>query len=117
MRAFGEWDAPVTDGAEWLDAAPTDLTCMGCQEHFQPGDNGAIMPNGFAQHRECSLRTSMGGIGHLVDHEHYCRGLGPDAGLSMRLSSVLVWRHFVNGHRFSRADLEAFRAHQEWVNG
>lgn len=114
VLAFGEWDAPVTDGAQWLDEAPTDLTCMGCQEHFRPGDNGAIMPNGFAQHRECALRTSMGGIGHLVDHARYCHGeLGTDAGLSHRLSSILVWRTFVDGERFTEEDLTGFRKLEE----
>ncbi len=45
-------------------------------------------------HRECQLRTVMGGIGHLVDHERYCHGVGPDAGLSRRRSSLLVWEWF-----------------------
>lgn len=110
VRAFGVWDAPVTDEAEWLDAVPTELTCMGCQEHFKAGDNGAIMPNGFAQHRECGLRGVLGGIGHLVDHAYYCRSeYGPDAGLSYRLSALLVWGWHVEGRRLARRDLEEIR--------
>jgi hypothetical protein len=36
-----------------------------------------------------------GGIGHLVDHNRYCRGeAGPDAGLSRRASSILVWNWY-----------------------
>jgi hypothetical protein len=108
VRAFGDWDAPITDGAEWIDV-PTELWCMYCRERFEPGDNGAVMPNGFAQHRECSLRSVYGGIGHLVDHERYCRSeLGPDAGLTYRLSSLLVWRHQTKP--VTEAELERWRS-------
>jgi len=92
VRAFGDWDAPVTDGAERIDV-PTACACMYCREHFEAGDNGCIFPTGFAAHRECSLRSVVGGIGHLVDHGRYCRDeLGPDAGLPYRISALLVWR-------------------------
>jgi ribosomal protein L24E len=94
VRAFGEWDAPVTDEAEWIDT-PVGATCMYCGESIQNGDNGAIMPNGYVQHRECSLRSVWGGIGHHVNHARYCGGeLGPDAGLTYRESAILVWRLF-----------------------
>lgn len=110
VRAFGEWDAPITDGAEWLDEVPKGLFCMGCQELIVQGENGAIMPTGFAQHRECGLRMVMGGIGHLTDHDYYCRGeLGPDAGLSYRLSALLAWQHFTHGQRFTIGELETYR--------
>lgn len=97
VQAFGVWDAPITDDAEWIEA-PVGQLCMHCQTAFAEGDNGAIMPTGFGQHRECSLRSVLGGIGHLVDHERYCGGeLGPDAGLSYRLSALLVWNMQVQG--------------------
>jgi hypothetical protein len=60
VRAFGEWDAPITDDAEWIDA-PTDLACMFCRRRFEAGDNGAILPTGFATHRDCILRAILGG--------------------------------------------------------
>lgn len=42
-------------------------------------------------HRECSLRTVLGGIGHLLDHAHFCKGeLGSDAGLDYRTSALMV---------------------------
>jgi hypothetical protein len=107
--AFGEWDAPVTDGAEWIDV-PTHETCMHCRLSFEAGDNGAIMPTGYAQHRECALRSVLGGIGHLVDHDRYCHGeAGPDAGLSYRASALLAWRHCVEGWPVSLEELEAVR--------
>ena len=97
VKAFGIWDAPMTDDAEWIDV-PTDMRCMTCGERFADGDNGAIMPTGFATHRECSLRAVWGGIGHQVDHARYCKSdLGPDAGLTKRQSALLVWRHFHGG--------------------
>lgn len=111
VRAFGEWDAPVTDEAEWIEV-PLDLSCMYCGCRFVEGDNGALMDNGWAQHRECSLRVVMGGIGHLVDHAKYCRGpLGTDAGLSYRQSARLVWRHFNDPlHPVTEEELEMWRA-------
>jgi tetrahydromethanopterin S-methyltransferase subunit E len=49
-------------------------------------------------HRECSLRSVLGGIGHLMDHAHFCGKMGdPDAGLSYRHSALLVdtWVQFM----------------------
>jgi hypothetical protein len=77
------------------------------------GDNGAVMPTGFVQHRECSLRAVWGGIGHHVDHERYCHGeLGPDAGLSYRESALLVWRHTVERRPVTDVELVDLRAQQ-----
>jgi hypothetical protein len=104
--AFGTWDAPMTDDAEWIDV-PTDLSCMFCRQRFEPGANGAVMPTGFAQHRECSLRAVWGGIGHLVNHHRYCRGeLGTDAGLGYRQSALLVWRHAVEKLPVTETELD-----------
>jgi hypothetical protein len=109
VRAFGEWDAPVTDDAEWIDA-PVGAVCMYCAETIADGDNGAVMPTGFVQHRECSLRGVWGGIGHHVDHGRYCRSeLGPDAGLSYRQSALLVWRHVVEHRPVTDAELAELR--------
>jgi hypothetical protein len=108
VQAFGSWDAPLTDQAEWVDV-PAGL-CMHCREPFRDGDNGAVMPTGFAQHRECALRSVTGGIGHHVDHGRYCHGeAGPDAGLSFRASALLVWRHVAEGWPVSPEELEALR--------
>lgn len=109
VRAFGTWDAPITDGAEWIDV-PTELACFKCGEQFAEGDNGAIMPSGFAEHRECGLRGVQGGIGHFVDHARYCRSeLGTDAGLSRRASSWLVWRLIVERRLVTEETLERLR--------
>jgi hypothetical protein len=100
------WDAPVTDDAVWIDV-PRDDRCMYCGLQFADGDNGCIYPTGLATHRECALRAVHGGIGHLVDHERYCYGeRDPDAGLTKRQSSVLVWRHVVDKLPVGEAELE-----------
>ena len=42
-------------------------------------------------HRECVMRSVLGGIGHYLDHEHWCVERGdPDAGLDFRTSARLV---------------------------
>jgi hypothetical protein len=93
-QVFGTWDAPITDNDEPI-ATPVGNVCAWCQEAVKPGDNGRITPMGFTEHRECSLRTVIGGIGHLVDHARYCHGeLGTDAGRSRRESSLLAWEFF-----------------------
>jgi hypothetical protein len=90
-QAFGTWNAPITDDDVPI-ATPVGSVCVWCQESVKEGDNGRISPTGSTEHRECCLRNAMGGIGHLVDHDRYCRGeLGTDAGLSRRASSLLVW--------------------------
>lgn len=90
-QVFGTWDAPATDDDIPI-PTPVGETCIWCQTRVQEGDNGRISPLGQIEHRECSLRGVVGGIGHHVDHERYCHGdLGPDAGLSFRASAMLVW--------------------------
>ena len=42
-------------------------------------------------HRECGLRSALGGIGHHVDHYKWCVQAGdPDMGLSYRESARRV---------------------------
>lgn len=62
----------------------SDDTCRFCQPEvgtFRASD----------QHRECALRSVVGGIGHLTNHRHWCLEMhDPDAGLSYRDSALLV---------------------------
>lgn len=65
--------------------------CVACEEPVVPGeDRRANRDGSMLMHRECALRSGIGGIGHLIDHAHFCRGVGPDAGLPLRLSALLV---------------------------
>jgi hypothetical protein len=49
-------------------------------------------------HRECLLRSVMGGIGHLTDHWHWCVAMhDPDGGMSYRQSAIAV-DHWIRMH-------------------
>jgi len=82
------------NGDDPLDLRPSKFDkCMFCGEPPE-GDRADII-NRYA-HRECALRSAVGGIGHLIDHAHFCQGeLGTDAGLDYRTSALMVdvWIH------------------------
>jgi hypothetical protein len=113
-QVFGVWDAPVTDNDQPI-ATPVGSICAWCQKAVKEGDNGRITPMGFVEHRECSFRNVMGGIGHQVDHVRYCHGeLGTDAGLSRRQSSLLVWE-FAHETGFFVGREPTGRERQAWI--
>jgi hypothetical protein len=63
--------------------------CVLCHEPLAPDEESASLA--CEMHRECSLRSVIGGIGHLLDHDHFCTALhDPDAGLDYRTSALLV---------------------------
>jgi len=66
------------------------MRCYLCDEPVLPDEDRADINNVDA-HRECSLRSVLGGIGHLIDHAHFC-GVGgdPDGGLDYRTSALMV---------------------------
>lgn len=70
------------------------MICFHCDEPITTSDDRADIINMDA-HRECALRAVIGGIGHLIDHAHFCQGVGPDAGLDYRTSALMVdvWVH------------------------
>lgn len=42
-------------------------------------------------HRECALRNVLGGIGHIEDHQTWCREMrDPDGGRTYRQSAIEV---------------------------
>lgn len=66
------------------------LICAHCRETILADEDRADIITMDA-HRECALRSALGGIGHLLDHAHFCHSeLGPDAGLDYRTSALLV---------------------------
>jgi len=96
---FGEsWEAPVNEGARRV-PTPVDESCLLCGVPIAEGDRGVFALDGTRdeprfppEHIECSLRSVLGGIGHLEDHEHWCLGQDdPDGGHSYRDSALLVW--------------------------
>ena len=65
------------------------MICVHCNESIAADEERADIITMDA-HRECALRSVVGGIGHLLDHAHFCSGVGPDAGLDYRTSALLV---------------------------
>lgn len=65
------------------------MICAFCDEEILPDEERADIA--LDAHRECALRSVIGGIGHLIDHGHFCSGVGPDAGLDYRTSALLVY--------------------------
>jgi hypothetical protein len=65
--------------------------CGYCREEVEadyvpPGGAMQAMLDGEPAHNECSLRSALGGIGHLWNHQYWCmERRDPDAGLSYRV--------------------------------
>jgi hypothetical protein len=63
--------------------------CILCSEPLAHLDVVGVAP-GFA-HRECALRSVLGGIGHHEDHDYWCTQRGdPDGGRSYHQSAIEV---------------------------
>jgi len=68
---------------------PTDQ-CVLCEQAIQAGEPVREL-SGSNAHRECLLRSVLGGIGHLEDHQHWCIEVGdPDGGRTYRQSAIEV---------------------------
>ena len=64
------------------------MNCELCGEPCDAAFEGVVTMHA---HRECLLRDVMGGIGHLIAHDYWCRDRhDPDAGLTYRQSAKLV---------------------------
>ena len=100
---FGErWDAPVFDGVLCRQApTPVGEKCRGCDEPVISGDQGFIHPllsnhgHGVVPiHRECQLRSFLGGLEHLegrCEYTGHCHVLRRAAGRSIRDDALAVW--------------------------
>jgi hypothetical protein len=92
---FGEpWPSGVCDDGRQV-PTPLDRPCFMCEVPIKEGDQGSFIfaENGAEPiHKECSLRSVLGGIGHLTDHTFWCTRMGdPDGGKSYRASALAVW--------------------------
>lgn len=62
--------------------------CVLCNEPLAGESSSSLLQ---PMHRACALRSTIGGIGHLLDHQYFCVVIGdPDAGLDYRTSALLV---------------------------
>jgi hypothetical protein len=64
------------------------VMCQLCGEHMDD-------PDLTTGHRECMLREVLGGIGHHIAHEYWCKQRhDPDAGFTYRESAQMVYAIF-----------------------
>lgn len=100
---FGEpWPSGICDTGTQVET-PVGEHCELCDEPVQlfdqgsfigslRGEEGNFVPVIAPVHRECSLRSVLGGIGHLQNHSVWCvLKHDPDAGFSYRESALKVW--------------------------
>jgi hypothetical protein len=65
--------------------------CILCDEPILEYDAWAPMNAKQNAHHECSLRSVLGGIGHQIAHEYWCKQRhDTDAGLTYRQSAKMV---------------------------
>lgn len=69
---------------------------IGPNDEYSPGSLRDMEGHYLVTHRECALRSVIGGIGHLQDHAYWCNERhDPDAGMTYRQSAIAVdlWIH------------------------
>ena len=75
-------------------AMPERQLCPLCEEPVTEDHDARPIGTEVGQqlaHRECLLRSVMGGIGHLTDHARWClTAHDPDGGHTYRESALLV---------------------------
>lgn len=68
------------------------MICTLCEETIADWTTCVAIGQELA-HRECALRSVMGGIGHLTDHPHWCVEMhDPDGGMTYRQSALAADR-------------------------
>jgi hypothetical protein len=81
------------------------MQCVLCEQTIQQGEDTRPLSDREA-HRECLLRSVLGGIGHLEDHRHWCVEVGdPDGGRTYRQSAIEV-DQWVMDHGITAAALK-----------
>ena len=92
---FGEpWPSGICETSTQVET-PVGEECALCGEVIEDGHQGSFIgtEHGLAPvHKECSLRSVLGGIGHLDRHNYWCVKMhDPDAGQTFRTSALRVW--------------------------
>lgn len=111
MRWFGvgAW-APICDDCERVDV-PVGERCAYCSQIIEPGDDGLMIPHHDAGgvrelpwHRECQLRTVIGGLNHLRGQCQCCGGSEPPdpPWLNKRQAAVLAVYEWEGQQRATR---------------
>lgn len=107
-RYFGDpWPSGICETGEQV-ATPVGELCINCEEPIEEDQQGTFIyaiEDGVMtpkpSHKECSLRSVLGGIGHMKGL-CTCNGgnTDPDENLSYRTSALLVWE-WVRDHGVS----------------
>jgi hypothetical protein len=88
------WPSGVCDDGRQV-PTPTDAQCFMCQTPIEEHHQGSFIhaATGLEPvHKECSLRSVLGGIGHLTDHSYWCTRMhDPDGAKTYRESALAVW--------------------------
>jgi hypothetical protein len=94
---FGEpWPSGVCEDGGAQVETPRGELCELCKtpifEHDQGNFIGRLDGGLGPVHRECSLRSVLGGYGHHIDHDYWCTEQhDPDGDLTYRESALAVW--------------------------
>jgi hypothetical protein len=109
---FGDaWPSGICDEGKQV-PTPVGELCEMCAEPICEDDRGSFVgsltgeegtwvPRLAPVHRECSLRSALGGIGHLQNHAYWCGEMSdPDGGRGYRTSALMVW-DWVAEHGFT----------------
>lgn len=104
---FGDpWPSGLCDLGTQVET-PTGAPCWFCDVPIDSDDQGTFVysflegiPVRLPLHKECSLRSIVGGIGHLEDHRRWCMDAeDPDGGRTRRQSALEVWE-WVHTHGY-----------------
>ena len=110
---FGEpWPSGVCDDGVRV-KTPVGIACLLCEEPIADTDQGSYLGIDPV-HRECALRSVIGGWGHHVNHHYWCIQMhDPDGGLSYRESARRVWS--MNAVGLLRWDYVAIITRSAWT--
>lgn len=119
MRFFGEpWASAVCDYGEQV-PTPVGEDCLLCDEPIVASDRGLMMTGErggrwslLPIHRECELRSVIGGIEHLTAGPHAVGSCYEGATLTYRQSALQAW-DWVQQHGIEAA----FRSYDAITHG
>jgi hypothetical protein len=103
---WGEpWPSGVCDEATQSNTYPLGDRCLLCGVIIVEGESGTYIGDSRIEgwpmkpvHKECSLRSVLGGIGHHEDHVYWCTiAHDPDGGRTYRHSALAVWEKVGKG--------------------
>lgn len=102
---FGEpWPAGLFDDPDVQQVPTPSADCVLCEEPVVEGDQGTLFTTGEPAHRECSLRSVVGGIEHLTAEPGHALGSCYEGStLTYRESALQAWK-WVQEHGIGKTD-------------